>query len=220
MQTRRLEIVRLWDLQAQLRLSPDQEHQFLKRLTRNGFIISLQQGIYLVPNKIPAGGFWQPNSNYVILKLMELYNAKYYIGGMSAIQYYGLTTQIPNEITIFNDKINAKKIIGAQTFNLIKVKNKKLSARVAIKLKNGEGEIFIATFAQTLLDAVHYWKRLGTLPDAYDWIKQNIKDEALITELVKLACQYSNIITIRRIGFCLENLGTAQTILHPLRKKL
>lgn len=219
-QTRRLEVIRLGDLQTPLRLTPDQEQQLLKRLTRNGFIVRLAQGVFLVPNKIPAGGFWQPNSHYVILKLMEYYKAKYYIGGLSAIQYYGLTTQIPNEITLFNDKINAKKTIGSQAFNLIKVKTENLAESTPIDLKNVDGKIYMATLAQTLLDAVQYWKRLGTLPDAYEWIKQNIKDKALIKELVRLTSVYSNIITIRRIGYCLETLGVTQSILEPLRNKL
>lgn len=219
-QTRLLKIVRLGDLQAPLRLTPDQEHQLLKRLTRNGFIVRLAPGKFLIPNKLPAGGFWQPNSNYLILKLMELYNAKYYVGGMSALQYYGLTTQIPNEITLFNDKVNAKKVIGSQTFNLIKIKSKKLAGRVAIDLKNAEGKIYIASLAQTVLDGVQYWKRFSTLPDAYDWIKQNSQNKDFVTQLVQLASQYSNIITIRRIGYYLESLGVSQSILKRLRKKL
>lgn len=219
-QTRHLAIVYIGDLQEPLRLTADQEQQLLKRLTRNGFIVRLVPGVFLIPNKIPAGGFWQPNSNYIIFKLMEHYKAKYYVGGMAAMQYYGLTTQIPNEITLFNDKINAKKIIGTQIFNLIKVKTEELSECIAISLKNVEDKIYIATLAKTLLDSVQYWKQLGTLPDAYVWIKQNIKDKALIGELVRLASEYSNIITIRRIGYCLETLNVNQSILKPLRKKL
>ena len=192
----------------------------MKRLTRSGLIVRLARGVFLVPNKIPAGGFWQPNSNYIILKLMELYGAKYYVGGMAAMQYYGLTTQIPNEITLFNNKLNGRKIIGSQLFNLIKVNSKKLSTNIAIDPKNTGGKLYMATLAQTLLDAVQYWKRLGTLPDTYDWIQQNVKDKMLITELVRVTSQYSNIIAIRRIGYCLEKLGVSQTRLKPLRKKL
>jgi len=228
-QTRRLEIVRLGDLQEPLRLTQDQEQQLLKRLTRNGFIVRLAPGIFLVPNKIPVGGFWQPNSNYLVLKLMELYKAKYYIGGMSVMQYYGLTTQIPNEITVFNNKLNAKKIIGSQTFNLIKVKSEKLAGRIAMDLRTGrvgvelanvENKVYIASLAQVILDGVQYWKRLGTLPDAYDWIEQYYQETALIAELVKLASLSANVITIRRVGYCLEKLGTPQSTLKPLRKKL
>lgn len=219
-QMRRLEIVRLGDLQESLRITSDQEHQLLKRLTRNGFIIRLKAGVFLVPSKIPAGGFWQPNSNYLILKLMDLYNAKYYIGGMSALQYHGLTTQIPNEITLFNDKINGKKIIGSQRFNLIKVKSDKLIGKIIINLKNNEEKIYIASLAQTILDGVQYWKRLGTLPDAYSWINQNYQKNDFVTELVYLASRTVNIISLRRIGYFLEKLGASQETIKPLRKKL
>ncbi len=219
-QTRHLEIVRLGELQEPLGLSANQEHQLLKRLTRNGFIVRLLPGTFLVPNRIPAGGFCQPNSNYLISKLMALYQAKYYVGGMSAMQYYSLTNQIPNEITLFNNKINAKRIIGSQKFNLIKVQSEKLTGKIAIDLKNDEGEIYIASLAQTLLDAVQYWKRLGSVPDAYDWIKQKANNNELVSELVQLTSQCSNIITIRRIGYCLETCGISPLILKPLRKKL
>lgn len=219
-QMRHMDEVRLGDLQAPLGLTADQEQQLLKRLTRNGFIIRLISGVFLVPNKIPVGGFWQPNSYYVILKLMQYYNAKYYIGGLSAMQYYGLTSQIPNEITLFNDKINAKKTIGTQRFHLIKVSDERLLGSWSIDTKTIDGEIYMATLAQTLLDAVQYWKRLGTLPEGYEWIKHNVRDMAVINELIRLATLGGNVITMRRIGYCLEMLGVSQNLLEPLRKRL
>ena len=54
---RHLEIVRLGDLQSVLNLSPSQEQQLLKRLTRNGFIVRLTRGVFLVTDKIPPGGY-------------------------------------------------------------------------------------------------------------------------------------------------------------------
>jgi predicted transcriptional regulator of viral defense system len=109
-QTRHLAIVYIGDLQEPLRLTADQEQQLLKRLTRNGFIIRLARGVFLVPNKIPAGGFWQPNSNYIILKLMEYYKAKYYVGGLSAIQYYGLQLRSPMKLLFLTIRSMPKKL--------------------------------------------------------------------------------------------------------------
>jgi len=216
---RQFKVVRLGDLQKPLKLNPSQEQQLLKRLTTSGFIIRLTRGVFLVPDKIPPGGYWQPSGYCIVKNLMVLYNAKYYIGGMSAIHFHHLTTQIPNEITVYNNKINGRKTIGVQRLYFIKTESNRLDGAISMKIKN-EDEIFISSLARTILDAVQNWRQLGTLPEAYHWIAQNIKEKNLINDLIRLTAEHANIITMRRIGYYLTSAGIKSTRLQPILKRL
>lgn len=213
------DIVRLGDLQKALDITATQEHELLKRLTRSGLILRLMRGIYLVPDKLPAGGYWQPSSFYLVAKYMEILNANYYISGLFAFHYYGLITQIPNEITIYNDKRSCVKRVGVVTLRLIKISNERIGGFVKIT-DNNKASVNIASLARTMMDAVYDWKKYNSLPQAYEWISLYKKDAKLIKQLIKQTAQHGNIITIRRIGYCIESLGLDESITALLQKKL
>jgi len=218
-QMQRKEIVCLGDLQKALEITPTQEHELLKRLTRNGLILRLMRGVYLAPDKLPAGGYWQPSSFYLVAKYMEVLNAKYYISGLFAFHYYGLIKQIPNEITVYNNKRAGIKSLGVVSLRLIKVSDERIGGFTNI---NTDKQTFvnIASLARTVLDAVYDWKKYNSLPQAYDWISSYKKDKNFIDELIKQTAEYGNVITIRRIGYCIELLGFNESITAPLQKKL
>ncbi len=222
MQLKQQEIVMLGDLQSQLGLSGDQEQQLLKRLARSGLIIRLKPGIYLVPDIIPAGGFWQPDDYYLVAKYMEAIKANYYISGMLAFNYYGLSTQIPNEIMLYNDKISGIKKIGSLRLVLAKVPTSRINESNRIDLKN-ENYVKIASLERTIFDSIYDWKRFGTLPDAYGWVKARLNDSKFLKEFVNITVKYGNTITIRRIGYLLDmnnvSKSTTSLLLNTLKSK-
>jgi len=132
-QAREIEIVCLGDLQARLGLSPAQEQSLLKRLANSGFILRLKRGVYLVPERFPMGGSWQPNEYYLIAKYMQFVDAKYYIGGFVAIHYYGLTTQIPNVFTVYNDTFSGNRMIGKLKITFIKILPNRINGSVDLQ---------------------------------------------------------------------------------------
>ncbi len=219
MQMRRQEIVTLGELQSLLGISARQEHTLLKRLTQNGFIIRIKRGIYLVPEKIPSGGYWQPNEYYVVAQYMKIINATYYIGGMTAFNHYGLTTQIPNEITIYNDKISGLKNIGNLSLIMIKIPKYRIEGTIQIPQKN-DNVVNMASLARTIIDAIQDWKKYATIPEAYDWLKEQSHDIKFTKELINLTCKFSNKATIRRIGYRLELYGASTSITKKLHKSL
>lgn len=219
MQLKQQDVVSLGELQSQLNINADQEHQLLKRLARNGLIMRLKPGIYLVPEKLPTGGYWQPNDYEVVAKYMEAIDANYYINGMLAFNYYGLTTQIPNEIMVYNDKISGVKNVGSLRLVMAKIPIQRINASENIDLGD-DNRVNIASMPRAIFDAVYDWKRFGTLPEAYQWIKDRLSDKEFLQELVTLTVKYGNMITTRRIGYFLDTNNVPESMTGPLLETL
>lgn len=206
MQMKHQEQVRLGELQQALNITPKQEKELLSRLARAGYILRLLRGVYLVPAKLPPGGRWMPDEYTIVFELMKLLGARYQISGPLAFQRYGLSEQIPNVITIYNDKKSGLQKIGSLTIQLVKVSPERVGGTETIALSDGK-QVYIANLARTLVDAVYDWSRFNTLPKAYDWIAQYQQNPELIKALITITIQYSNVSTMRRIGYVLEILG-------------
>lgn len=211
------ELFYLGEFQAALGISAKQEIDLLSRLVKRKTIIRLKRGIYLVPRKIPPGGMWQPDSLYLISLYMEVIKANYYIGGLYSFNYYGLSEQIPSQITIYNDKKSQKKKIGTLSIQLIKVPTDQIGDYATIKLKDNR-EVNIANLSRTILDAVMYGKRFGTESIALEWIKKYIDDKGFIQQLIKSTIKYGNISTKKRIGYVLDLTTRYASSLEPLLK--
>lgn len=219
MQMRNQDIVRLGELQLPLGINASQERKLLQRLSNRGYLLRLQRGIYVVPQKIPAGGYWQPNEYYLINKFMDIHHAKYYIGGMAAFHYHGLTEQIPNQYLVYNDKISGKKILGQLSVTFAKVPTKRLIGTNEIKLSNKQAA-YISSLARTILDAINDWRRHQKIPEAYEWLKNHQKNVEFMEEFINLTLVCANNNAIRRIGFQLEQAGFDNKKLPLLLEKL
>lgn len=74
---------------------------------------------------------------------------------------------------------------------------------------------------RTLVDAVYDWARFNSLPQAYQWIRQELEaGRVTARELVAAALRYGDIGTIRRMGVLLERERVAQPLLNRLQKAL
>ncbi len=219
MQLKNQEVVRLGELQKQLGLDPTQERKLLQRLTNNGYLFRLQRGIYLVPTKIPAGGYWRPNEYYIIDKFMQIHDATYYISGLAAFNYHGLSEQIANQYLVYNNKLSALKKFGDLTVRFIKINKNRINGTNEITLPNKQ-KAHIASLARTILDAINDWKRFGKLEDAFKWVEDRKDNKKFVSDFILLTEQYANNSSKRRIGYILEKLGISERKLLPLSRKL
>ncbi|MBA2654431.1 MAG: hypothetical protein H0U71_05140 [Gammaproteobacteria bacterium] len=207
------------ELQKVFNISSQQEKDLLSNLSRRGMIIRLKRGVYLVPQKIPPGGKWQPDSLYLISQFMKVIGAKYYIGGLYAFHHYGLTNQLVNEITIYNDRLSGKKRLGNLNIQLIKIASPKIGEPVTLSFKEKE-QVNISRLSRTILDAIKDWSRFNTLPTAFEWIKNNIQDYGFLSELVNDTIMYGNMSSKRRIGYFLYKQTHDKKLVEPILKKL
>ena len=217
--------VQTGDLVKSLNLSPKQEADLFYNLSSSGFIIKLQRGFYLIPNKIPSRGLWSPSPYLVINKYMENAGAtKFHISGPAVFNKYGYSNQLSSWFTVYNDKISKKMYILQYHLDFTKVVPKCLGVIKKLKSYIGDENFVWARLSspeQTILDAVYDYKRYGTLPKVYDWIADSLRDKKINpNKLVDVTIKYGNTISQKRIGWVLDNLKVPKKIISPLQKKI
>ena len=211
--------VSLGDIQGPLHISPQQEKQLLQRLANQGYILRLMKGLYLVPEKLPPGGHWNPSEYYIVDTYMGLLKASYYVGGPIAFHHYGFVQQIPNVTTVYNDKVSGEKKIGHQQFQFIKISARRIDGHNEIELPDNQ-KVNFSSLPRALVDAVYDWHRFNTLPKAYSWISKAVNDPLILKALVTCTLNFTNIATVRRIGYILERFGANQKMLNSLEYTL
>jgi len=219
-QFRKLRVVRTGELTAPLGLSPIQERELFRRLSRRQLIARVRKGLYLVPPQLPLGGKWSPDEILAINTLMDDQNGRYQISGPNAFSRYGFDEQIPNRVYVYNNRLSGERSIGAVALTLIKVSNERLGSTETFKTSDGQTGVY-SSRTRTLVDAVFDWSRFNGLPRAYEWIRRELAAKSVDPgELVKITLQYGNVSTIRRIGTLLEKVGVEERLSRRLERSL
>lgn len=194
-QMRKRRTVKIGELLDPLQLSRDQERELFRRMARGGLIARVRPDLYLVPEQLPLGGSWSPDEFLALNTLMEDRNGRYQICGPNAFNRYGFDEQIPSRVYAYNNRISGERTIGVIELTLIKVTNNRLG-----DTDQGQTAVY-ASRVRTLIDAVYDWSRFNSLPRAYDWIRQELKEKRVsMEELVTAALRYGDKGTIRRMG--------------------
>jgi predicted transcriptional regulator of viral defense system len=218
-QMRNLRTMRVGVLASGLRLSAKQERELLSRMSRSGMIANVRKGLYLFPPRLPLGGIWTPDEATAINALMADRNARYQITGPKAFNRYGYSEQLPSLTTIYNDAISGERRVGSIAIKLIKVARDRGGVET-IRTPSGETLVY-SSRARTLVDAVYDWSQFDSLPEAYDWIRNDLAaGRVTANELGRVAVQYGNLGTIRRIGAILERLDASNSSLSRLKRAL
>jgi len=217
-QMRDLRTLQVGQLASGLRISAKQERELLSRMSRSGLIANVRKGLYLFPPKLPLGGIWTPDETTAINALMADKNARYQITGPKAFNRYGYSEQLPSLTTIYNDAISGERWIGSVSLKLIKVARDRLGSVEKVRTPTGEALVF-SSRARTLVDAVYDWSLFDSLPEAYDWIRNDIAAGRVIADdVARAAVRFGNMGTIRRLGVVLERLGARKAALSRLEQ--
>ncbi|MBI4915906.1 MAG: hypothetical protein HY825_08660 [Acidobacteria bacterium] len=212
--------MRTGELTGPLRLSPLQERNLLSRLARAGWIARVQRGLYLAPDKLPLGGLWSPDEAQALNALMAERGGRYQVCGLSAFNRYGFTEQIPNRPIAYNNRISGERTVGAISLILVKVADRRLGATERVRMSSGEVALY-SSRARSLVDAVYDWARFDTLPQAFDWIRAELRAGRVDPEeLARVTLRYGDVGTIRRIGALLDRLNVGQHLLLEVERAL
>jgi predicted transcriptional regulator of viral defense system len=219
-QLRKIRIVKNGMFSAVTGISLKQERELLNRLAGKSLIVRLQKGIYLVPTRIPPGGKWMPDEYEVIAFYMKAIESSYQIGGFSIFNYYGFENQISNSIFVYNTKISGQKKIGVYNITFIKTDNSRIGNCEIVVTSSGV-KAKTTNKARTLFDAVYDYSRYNSIPKAYEWIKESIKNDSDLAEkIIKTTMRYGNQGTIRRIGYILDKCCPGIKKISELETKL
>ena len=78
-------------------------------MNKSGLAIKIMRGVYLLPNTLPARA-WLPSAYYLLAILMQELKAEYQVTGLAAFNFHKLSSQVPNQLTVYNTKISGRKI--------------------------------------------------------------------------------------------------------------
>src|SRR5262249_46025710 len=141
-QMRGLRTVRTGGLTAPLRLSPEQERELFRRMSRSGLIARVRPGLYLVPPRWPPGLCWGPAQAGASNALMADCDGRYEICGANAFNRYGWDDQVPTRLYAYNNRISGDRKIGTVEMTLIKVADERLGATETIATPEGPSLVY------------------------------------------------------------------------------
>lgn len=220
LQMRKRQTVKTGDLTDFLGLNRNQEWELFRRMARGGLIARVRPGLYLVPPQLPLGGAWSPDEILALNALMEDRQGRYQICGPNAFNRYGFDEQIPTRVYAYNNRISGERTIGAVSLTLIKVADGRLGETEEVRTPEGRAAVY-GSRLRTLVDAVYDWSRFNSLPRGYDWIRSDlVAGRVTASGLTRVALQYGDKGTIRRIGLLLEREGVAANLLRRLEGAL
>jgi len=169
--------------------------QLIKYLKKQKRLISIKRNIYLynsvssLNNKVGVSEF-EVNEAY-------LDGESYYIGLLNAYNHHKLTTQLSNQLFVFNTKYNIEKKI----FNF-KIKYIQINKKVFFGIV--KGKYLYSDLEKTIIDVLQYFKYIDKLENI---INNIIKNKDLINEkkLISYAKKYKSIKLLKLIGIITDN---------------
>ncbi len=213
-------VIRTGDIAPVLNITKSQESDLLRRLADSGWIVRLKRGVYLVPDRLPVGGKYNPGSAIILKQLLKEYGGQYQITGPTAFNFYGFDNQVPNMFYVYNNRISGTRRIGNQSYLFIKTSGQRLGSITEIATPQGIS-ITYSSKSRTLMDAVYDWSRFNSLPRGYKWIESALQAEPeIVSRLVDVTIKYSNQATMRRMGYLLDSLRQSPKLINQLSAKL
>lgn len=220
-------------LHHQLGVSENALKKSLQRLKKQGAVVMVRKGFYVVvPPEYRAKGII-PTSFYVN-DLMKFLNRDYYVGLLNAAALHGAAHQQPQSYSIITEGV-ALRAIRNDKVNITFYIKKSWNKKDIIKKKVETGYINVSSPELTALDLVNYHSEVGgfnRVATVIEELRENMQPE----KLVESARQYDEVAVVQRLGYLLEyvleenelsdilykylgSIGFYPTLLRPQRKK-
>jgi len=219
-QNRKIQQIRTSDLVRLLGINAEQERKVLSGMARRGLAARVRRGLYLLPSVLPVGGRWSPGEALALTTLIQDREGQFQICGPNAFHRYGWDEQVPNRVYAYNNRISGDRSVGQVELTLIRVTDRRLGDTESVTTSE-KIDLIYSSRARSLVDAVYDWSRFNSLPRAFGWIRNDLRESKISTaDLVDAALNYGNQGTIRRIGYLLEGLSEQQRIPARLMTRL
>ena len=172
----------------------------LKRLMKKKRVIRLQRGTYLfAPLRSGEDGLWSEDAFRVVPSLVN--GSDYYIGFVSAMNYWGMTEQLP--IVVYVALERQKRSLEAVQARFVFIKKKRLGDFIPVSF--GGTMVNVSSVEQTILDGLSfpvYCLGIAGVAKAIWFTRKKIDWQKLIS----LAKNEKSVVQ-RRLGYLLELLG-------------
>ena len=206
----------LSEIKANFDLSDKAINQNLYRLKSKNQIAQIRKGFYAIispeymhQGMIPATLF--------IDDLMQYLGKRYYVGLLSAAALHGAAHQQPMEFFVITEQPSLRPIKNAK-LNLTFLTKKDWSNDDIIKIKTDAGDINVSSPELTALDLIYYSNTIGI--NRAVTILQELVSVIKASEMLRIAKNYHQIVSIQRLGYLMEDVIKNEKIADTLYKTL
>ncbi|MBF0105776.1 MAG: hypothetical protein HQM16_10675 [Deltaproteobacteria bacterium] len=205
----------LVEAQGQLGLPKNLVVKILSTLRKKNKILLLSKGLYaFFPPAEKKFGF---NVARVLDPIMKHWQIPYYVGLLSAADYYGAAHYKPQILQVIIPKkicFRKAKVLGI-SFHVQKIFPK----TGLIRVKTPDGYVFYPTPALLVLDLLAYEKVSGGI-DTITLVIKEIMGHFKDKDLQKVALKYPVVAAVQKLGYILERVGAKSSLLIELQDVL
>ncbi|NQY73615.1 MAG: type IV toxin-antitoxin system AbiEi family antitoxin domain-containing protein [Candidatus Margulisbacteria bacterium] len=201
-------------------ISEDYFNQMLHHLTKAGWLVRIRKGLYALSSTVP--GVTPAHEYEIAMALVDPSAIAYW----SALNYHGLSDQIPRKVfiqTLKNVSIprdRTKKVGQSQyqiegfTYHFIQIKPERFFGTEKVWV--GEAKVTITDPERTLLDGLMMPYNCGDFSEvlsAFEIRKDNLEVKKIIDYALKLDTAVA-----KRLGWVLEEMEIDPNLLRPLEE--
>ena len=186
----------------------------VSRLRGKGWLISLNRGTYLiVPLEAGVEGRYSEHEFVVASHLVK----PYYIGYWSALQYYGLTEQIPVTVFVVTTKhvVDRSKVILDSRYRIVTIVEKKFFGYDKVLIANSTA--YVSDKTKTIADCLDHPEYCGGMSEAAKalWAARN---SVSVDGVAEYGRRMGNSAILKRLGYLAEllELETPKTVIDRL----
>ena len=172
----------------------------LYRLRKKRRIEKIERGKYLlIPAKVGYGGKWAEVPFVIASNIVE----PCYIGFWSALNYWGMTEQVPNVTFVVTTKRKRNLEYGSLKFRFVTLSKKKFFGTVEEEI--GGEKFRISSREKTIIDCLIYPKYCGGIDEVIKGIWES-QDEIDFTKIVEYSERIGSDVVTRRLMYMLDIL--------------
>ena len=176
------------------------------RLKKKGRIEGIEKGKYLL---IPArAGYEASWSEVPFLLVPHLINV-YYIGFWTALNYWGMTEQVPRSVFVVTTKRKRGVKYGPTKFELVTLGKRKFFGYMEGKASGGAFNI--SSKEKTIIDCLLYPKYCGGMDEVVKGI-WGARDEMDFLRLYEYSKRMDVNVVLRRLGYVIDLLKIEKEI--------
>jgi predicted transcriptional regulator of viral defense system len=172
----------------------------LYRLKKKGRVEEIERGKYLL---VPARAGYEPSWSEVSLLLVPHLINVYYVGFWTALNYWGMTEQVPRTMFIATTKRRRDVEYGPTKFEFVTLAKRRFFGFVHERIVGGS--FAVSSREKTIVDCLLYPRYCGGLEEAVKGIWNARKDLNFDT-LLEFSKRIGVSVVERRLGYVLDVL--------------
>ncbi|MGI0102315.1 MAG: type IV toxin-antitoxin system AbiEi family antitoxin domain-containing protein [Nitrosotalea sp.] len=202
------------DAQKILQTSVPSVKNILVNLTRKRCIQRIERGKYLlVPARAGYEKYWSEYPWVIVPHLIDVY----YVGFWTAMNFWGMTEQIPNTVFVATTQRKRSLEFGNQRFEFVALSEKKFFGYVEQKV--GDKKFNISSKEKTLVDGLAHPQYCGGIPEVMKalWYSKDA-DDVNWGVVLQYAIDVGINVVLRRLGYLLSLLEIKSDIVNKIKK--